>query len=219
MDMMKNEEMLAKWIEWVDIIHQNIEDLLVSQHIYKAYLEIVKRNPEIQSPIDFHDWVRKNYASAVAIHIRRELDTGSDVISLKRLLMQIQKNPQVITRDWFRSLYKGSNADDFADGDFEEVAGKGETFDSAIAKQDIEKLEQLGKYIEDYATLRIAHSSKKPLTKDPTYDDLDAFIKEYENIVKKYILLFTASGYTSLTPTWQYDWEEIFTKPWIKQKP
>lgn len=214
---MKDNEIIAKWIEWIEVIHDNIEDLLISQHIYKTYLEIVKNNPEIQSPIDFHDWVRKNYASSIAIHIRRELDdTHSDVISLKRLLVQIQKNPQVITKEWFRSLYKGSNAEDFADVDFEKVAGKGEFFDPEIAKQDIEKLEQLGNHIEDYAILRIAHNSKKTITKDPTYDDLDAFIKEYESIVKNYILLFTASGYTSLTPTWQYDWESIFTKAWIK---
>lgn len=210
--------MRTKWIEWITIIHNNIEELLTSQHIYKTYLEIVKNNPEIQSPRDFHDWVRKNYASAVAIHIRRELDIGSDVVSLKRLLTQIQKNPQIITKEWFKSMYKGSNAEDFAGGDFQNVAGVGEIFDPEIARRDIEKLEELGAHIEDYATLRLAHNSKKSITKDPTYDDLDAFIKEYEEIVKKYILLFTASGYTSLTPTWQYDWEEIFTKLWIRPR-
>ena len=91
-------------------------------------MEIVKNNPEIQSPRDFHDWVRKNYASAVAIHIRRELDIGSDVVSLKRLLTQIQKNPQIITKEWFKSMYKGSNAEDFAGGDFQNVARVGEIF-------------------------------------------------------------------------------------------
>jgi len=216
---MKNEEILKKWIDWIGIIHKNIENLLTSQHIYKTYLEIVKSNPEIQSPIDFHDWVRKNYASSVAIHIRRELDMGSDVISLKKLLTEIKNDPQVITKEWFESLYKGSNAEAFADGDFKNVAGNGEIFDSSIASADIEKLEQLGKHIKEYATYRIAHNIEKPITKDPTYNDLDAFIKEYESIVKNYILLFTASGYTSLTPTWQYDWEEVFTKPWIKQRP
>lgn len=216
---MKNEEILKEWVEWIGVILGNIKNLLTSQEIYNTYLEIVKNNPEIQSPIDFHDWVRKNYASSVAIHIRRELDIGPDVISLKRLLTEIQKNPQVITKAWFRSLYKRSNAEYFADGDFKTVAGKGDFFDSKIATQDIEKLEALGKHIKDYATYRIAHNIEKPIAKDPTYEDLDTFIEEYESIVKKYILLFTASGYTSLTPTWQYDWEEIFTKPWIKQKP
>lgn len=213
---MKNGEILDKWIEWIEIIHNNIETLLTSQHIYKTYLEIVKKNPEIQTPVDFHDWVRRNYASSVAIHIRRELDMGSDVISLKKLLTEIQNDPHLITKDWFTSLYKGSNAEGFAGGDFEKVAGNGGTFNPEIATQDIKKLEDLGKHIKDYATYRIAHNIAKPITKDPTYDDLDAFIKEYENIVKNYILLFAASGYSSLTPTWQYDWENIFTKPWIK---
>ena len=215
---MEIEKIRAKWIEWIGIIHGNIEELLTSQHIYKTYLEIVKNNPEVQSPSDFHDWVRKNYASAVAIHIRRELDMGSDVVSLKKLLSEMRDNPQVITREWYKGLYKGSNAEGFASGTFNTVAGTGDTFDSKIAIQDIEKLEQLGKHIKDYATSRIAHNIQKPLEKDPTYDDLDIFIKEYESIMTKYILLFTASGYTSLTPTWQYDWEEIFTKPWIKPR-
>ena len=119
---MQDEKIRTKWIEWIRVIHKNVQDLLTSQQMYKSYLEIVKNNPEIQSPIDFHDWVRKNYASSVASHIRRELDMGSDVISLMKLLSEIKEDPQCITKKWFESLYKGSTAEDYADHDFKTVA-------------------------------------------------------------------------------------------------
>ena len=80
---------------------------------------------------------------------------------------------------------------------------------------DINKLNSLGNHIEKYATRRLAHNSKKPIQYDPTYADLTKFINEFEQIIKKYILLFTASAYESLLPVWQYDWAEIFTKAWI----
>ena len=206
---------LKKWLDWIEKIQENAHDLLMDQHLFQEYSEIIRKNPAIQRPSDFHDWVRKNYASSVALHIRRQLDMDSDSISIKRLLTEIQNDPQILTKEWHRSLYK-TLGPSYADKDFEDIAGQGEFFDPNIAKEDIEKLDTLGEHIEKYATRRLAHNSNRPIQTDPTYNDLTNFINEFEQIMKKYILLLTASGYESLLPVWQYDWAEIFTKPWIK---
>jgi len=55
------------------------------------------------------------------------------------------------------------------------------------------------------------------MDKIPTFNEVDSFIETLEAITKKYILLFTASGYVELLPTWQYDWDIIFKTKWIKE--
>lgn len=211
-----------KWLKWIDVIHKDTESVLLNKGIHGRYLEIVKENIAIQSPSDFHEWTIRNYGSYVVMAIRRQLDVDDDVISLKRLLTEIKDSPQLLTKQWFRSLY--SNIDNnlpipiesFADGDFEAHAGSMEHFDPAIAEADLLKLETLGKSITHYANKQIAHRTK--VKTSVTFSEINAFLEEFENIVKKYILLFTASGYTSLTPVFQYDWETIFTKVWIKPR-
>ena len=214
------DQKFLKWIKWIDLIHKDTESILLNKDIHQRYLEIVKENTDIQSPSDFHEWSIRNYGSYVVMAIRRQLDSDNDVISLKRLLTELKDSPQLLTKQWFRSLYASSDnnlpipMESFADGDFESHAGSMEHFDSAIAETDLLKLETLGKTITHYANKQIAHRTK--VETSVTFSEINAFLDEFENILKKYILLFTASGYTSLTPVFQYDWEVIFTKVWIK---
>ena len=218
---MNNEnEKLLKWIRWIDVIRKDTENILLNKDIHNRYLEIVKTNKEIQSPSDFHEWTIRNYASYVVMAIRRQLDNDNGVISLKRLLTELKESPQLLTKAWFRTLYSGISNNGripmevFADGDFECHAGKLEHFDPAIAEADIAQLETLGKAITRYANKQIAHRTKVEATL--TFSEINKCLDEFGSIVKKYILLLTASGYDSLTPVFQYDWEVIFTKVWIK---
>jgi hypothetical protein len=209
----KNTNYSKKWGGWIDSIHKDVEKLLSDREIYRRYLEIVKNNREIQSPADFHIWVRENYVASVVTAIRRQLDTRKDVVSLMRLLIEIRNHNQILSRDW----YKNTHQYDWADVDFTNVAGNGTFFDNKIADEDIKQLELLGKSIQEYSHKYVAHKSKDQMKKIPTFDDVDKFIEKLEEITKKYILLFTASGYTGLLPTWQYDWDIIFKEKWIKE--
>lgn len=218
---MSNEnEKLLKWIKWIEVIRKDTESILLNKDIHSRYLEIVKANKEIQLPSDFHEWTIRNYGSYVVMAIRRQLDNDSDVISLKRLLTELKESSQSLTKAWFRTLYKNSPnngpipMEAFADGDFESHAGNLEYFDSTIAESDLTKLETLGKAITRYANKQIAHRTK--VEASLTFSEINKFLEKFESIVKKYILLFTASGYASLTPVFQYDWEVIFTKVWLK---
>jgi hypothetical protein len=209
-----------KWLIWIEKIHKDTESMLVNREIHKQYLEIVKGNKEIQSPPDFHEWTIRNYGSYIVMAIRRQLDNDNDVVSLKRLLTELKKSPQLLTKQWFRTLYSNPvnnmpiPMEAFADGDFETHAGKKEYFDPLIAETDLLKLETLSKAITHYANKQIAHRTNIKVTL--TFSEINNFIEELEAIVKKYILLFTGSGYTSLVPVYQYDWELIFTKVWMK---
>ena len=218
---MKNvNEKLLKWISWVGEIRKDTEDMLLNKDIYDQYLEMVKTNKKIQSPSDFHVWTSRNYGSYVVMAIRRQLDNDKDVISLKRLLIELKDSPQTLTKQWFRSLYQNASEktllplEAFADSDFKTHAGNIEYFDPLIAEADLSKLEVLGKSITRYANKQIAHRTK--IKTKLTFKQINKFLIEFEDIVIRYILLFTASGYTSLTPVFQYDWLNIFTLVWIR---
>lgn len=207
------QQKLEKWLKWIAEVHKDAEELLQSQYIFAAYVELVKNNPDIESPADFHWWTRNNYISYIAMSIRRQAEwKDPDIISLAKLLHEMQESPEVVTRQWYKDTFQY----DWSDTDFNNVAGKGAHFDPLIAQKDLETLTILSLNITKFADRKIAHKSKQPV---PTvkFDEIDGFIAEFEKILKKYILLFTASGYTGLRPIHQYDWEKIFTKPWIKK--
>ena len=207
-----SKKYIDKWALWVESLHKDVEKLLVSREIYKRYLEIVKDNPSIQSPADFHYWVRENYVVSVITAIRRQLDVRKDVISLMRLLLEIHNHSEALSRDWYKTTHQYN----WADVDFSEIGGDGYFFDKKIAMEDIIQLKLLGESIQEYSHKFIAHKSKKGMKKIPSFKEVDDFIEKLEEITKKYILLFTASGYTNLLPVWQYDWDAIFKKKWIK---
>lgn len=208
----KNKNYLDKWSLWINSMHEDVEKILTNRMFYKKYLDLVKNNKDIQSPPDFHIWIRENYVTSIVTAIRRQIDTRTDVVSTARLLIEIKDHSKILTRDWYKSLHDY----DWADDDFTNVAGEGSFFDKNIAENDLKDLAELGKDIKKYANTYVAHKSKDGMTKLPTFNDVNKFIDKLEEIMKKYILLFTASGYSELLPTWQYDWEEIFTKKWIK---
>lgn len=207
-----NKSYLEKWTRWIDSMHKDVEKILINRMFYKKYLEIVKNNSEIQTPSDFHIWIRENYVASIVSAIRRQLDTRSDIVSMAKLLSEIKNNNQILTREWYKNLHNY----DWADADFTNAAGNGDFFDKKIVKRDLAELAKLGEDIKEYANTYISHKSKIEMIKVPTFNDVDKFIDKLEEIMKRYILLFTASGYSELLPTWQYNWEEIFTKKWIK---
>jgi hypothetical protein len=63
--------------------------------------------------------------------------------------------------------------------------------------------------------MRVAHFDKRALKNPPTFKDLDDCIDYLEELLKKYTLIFRATCLTSVLPTWQYEWKDIFLHPWI----
>lgn len=212
---------LKKWRRWVKKIRLETESWMGNRDIHARYLEIVKANPDIQFPSIYHEVAVGNYGSFIVMAIRRQLDEDKDVISLTRLLKEMRDYPTELSKDWFRKQYKGMGRsfpippESFADADFKRSAGKLPHFDPRIAIADLKRIEKLGRKIRKFANKQVAHSSG--VSVGLTFREINKFIEEYEKILIKYILILTAAGMSSLTPVVQYDWEEIFTKPWIKK--
>jgi len=90
----------------------------------------------------------------------------------------------------------------------------------AIGKEEIEKdileLKNISEKIEEFADKRIAHLDKREMDSLPTFGDLHDCMDKMKDLVKKYLLKINGVGYIDIEPAMQYDFEEIFTKPWKK---
>jgi len=209
----KNSSYIQSWTKQINSVKTDTENMLVNRYFLKEYFAIVQKNKRIQNPRDFHDWVTGNYYCAIVMNIRRQLDIRNDSISFLKLLKEIEKNPEILSRYW----YKNTHQYDWADVDFTNNAGSGSFIDKKIVNGDIKKLKDLGSRIEKFGDEYFAHRSKNPTTSKLTIKEVDDFIDQFESIVKRYFLLFTAGGYETFLPVWQYNWQEIFNYRWLKK--
>jgi len=52
---MSTNPKFKKWLEWIEQIKDDTEALLINKAIYERCFGIVRANPEVQSPSDFHE--------------------------------------------------------------------------------------------------------------------------------------------------------------------
>ncbi|MBI4596817.1 MAG: hypothetical protein HY737_00255 [Candidatus Omnitrophica bacterium] len=217
------EQRFARWSGWLKIITSDITRLAIHRHVFWETSKIIRANPNIHTPSAFYSWMRNAYATDISIGIRRQLDTRKNVVSFANLLRELIKFPEVMSRDRFVTLYKGSVVERFADGDFDRFAGQGMThIDSQKVKVDLGQLDQSWRIAERFVNEHIAHVSKQAIeelkagiTQPPTFDDLDKCQDCLEELLKKYILLFEAKNWVTVLPEFADYWQEIFTEPWI----
>lgn len=221
-----NNSKVKKWNSWIEVIHNECENLKIKSYFYREYLQIVKSNPEIGSPQDFHIWVAKNYYESALMSIRRLIDDHKDAISLRNLLNEIKSEPYHITKEWYLSSHQDEVAKtdniptvrDFAKDYFEKTFTDNKV-NLSIVKIDtdlniiIEVESKLSTFIDN--ALAHKNKGKKGNSAISTKEIEDAILR-VEEITIKYLSLFGRGNFVALEPTWQYDWQIIFTKPWIK---
>jgi hypothetical protein len=214
---MTDDETFERWDGWLEKIYKDSQDLLVLRHVFWEVQEIIKANPRIHKPSSFYKWMGATYSAAIAVGIRRQLDERSDVISISRLLAEIETCPHVLSRDRYRAIRKTSGSTrPLADLEFDRFAGKGKPFvDRALVRKDLDKLRAKAAVVKKYTNKAVAHVDEKGPAAVPTFSDIDECLTLLEELVKKYYLVFRAIGVVSVLPTWQYDWKAIFREPWI----
>jgi hypothetical protein len=116
---------LKKWIKWLKVIRDEVVYLLINRNIFWEVNEIIKNNKDIQKPSQFYNFLGDTYASYALMGIRRQVKIDSQSISLVRLLKEIIKNPEKLSRQYYKSLYKGSVVEHLADKHFDKYAGLG----------------------------------------------------------------------------------------------
>ncbi len=211
-------QQLKKWIDWLSVIHDEIQQLLIARDTFWTVQEIIKLNTAIQKPNVFYGYLGDSYISHMLIGIRRQIKTDKDKtsISLAQLLDEIHNSPTVLSREYFVGLYKGSTVEENANHDFDTIfqANKENYISPRMVKADFDKLKSVAKKCEDFADKRVAHRDKRKPIQPLTFREVDDVVDLLDKLYVKYHLIFHASHMDSLMPIHQDDWESIFDQPW-----
>ena len=210
---------LKKWIDWLKVLHDEIQQLVLAKDTFWEVQEIIKANKKIQKPSSFYKYLGNTYVSHSVIGMRRQLKVDSQSISLARLLTEMAETPKVVSRKYYKAMYADSVVKDFADKDFNRFAApRAAHISKDMVLADLKTLRDAGRKLEEYADRRVAHRDKRDIKSPPRFKDGDAFIELLDRLYVKYHLLFHAASMDSLMPTYQYDWKEIFRDPWISSE-
>jgi hypothetical protein len=206
--------------KWLPRIHEDIQLLLINRHVFRVTQAVIEANPRIQTHGIFLSWMARAYANDQMVGVRRQIDGRGDVVSLLRLLGQIKKNPQLLTRERFVSRYKVEHYP-YAHKTFDKIAGLGQDcINAAMMEEDLKKLKDTTRNLQTYINQEITHIRDKPvgsvptLPKLPTFAELDECLDLIESLLRKYRFLLYGIM-EDILPVFLSDWTQIFREPWV----
>jgi hypothetical protein len=214
----------AKWQEWTRRIEADLARVVDDQATFDQFRSVVEENAKWldgNSGAPFIDLIKRSYAAAAFMGIRRQLKVDDQSISLVRLLKQLAEGADQVTLDRYKELQDAGTAPwDWRKAALEELAD--ESNPSVISRQkveaDIARVRQINERIEELADRVVAHHDKRGSEAKVSFDDLRGSIGAFDQIVQKYIVLFTGNSYSgeTLKANVAWDWKKIFRTPWIK---
>ena len=239
----KINQKLQKWRIWMKAIEKEIRGLVVDANMFWEVQDIIRSNPRIQKPSAFYRYLGRTYLSHTLAGLRRQIKPQKDSISFVGLLHDVAKNPEELSRDYYRSRCAYSDAPDISQiesegrkeleevgitgtshlkdlinmGDFAKFAdASGKHVCPKMVEDDLKRLKSTVEIHEEFADKRIAHWEKDDPEVIPAFGELDEPIKLLDETYVKYHLLFYAESMDTLMPTYQYKWKTIFLEPWLK---
>jgi hypothetical protein len=218
---MTDEERLGRALEWLDIIAAEVIELLINNYVFWEVQKVIRANQKLQQTESiFFEWMGSVFAHSAAVGVRRQAGLRDQSISLCRLLVELQKYPHLVTREYHRNLYrnKSANVQRAASRAYDTYVGQGRTeLDPARIQEDIDLLSAASEKIRHYTDRIVAHYDQRGLGKPvPTFHDLSNCLLEMDELVLKYSELMKGEAKMTLLPTFLYDWKSIFRIPWIE---
>ena len=218
------DERRARLIGWLEVVRQEVENLLLRHHIFEELRSIVRANEKFASASGlFNEWMALSYAQSATVGVRRHLKVGDDSVSLKRCLEEIQKYPELVSRDFYLDFFAESPewvTSTMGHKYFDSITDKtGQHIAVHVVEKQLADLEAAAGLIEHYADRRIAHYDKRGLVGPvPTFKDLEDALRALERLVIFYWTLLKGSSLVGLTPTIQYDWQDVFEFAWVERQ-
>ena len=213
--MAKINSKLGKWLRWIEIIKDEVQDLVVAKHTFHEVQGMIRNNPRLHQHSSFYNYLARTYVSHVVIGIRRQIKCDTQSISMTRLFTEMIESPQTLPRTYYTAKYMGS-VESLADRDFDKFAvPDGPHIDPNLISSDLANLQAASKCCEYFADRRIAHRDTREPKKLATFNEVDACIDLLDELYVKYHLLFHAAAKDTLLPTWQYDWKAVFRVSWL----
>ncbi len=212
------QALYEKWRKWIERIYNEVVTLFLYRSFYRGLAEITQANDEIP-PSSFFDALGAWYATTQALAVRRQTDTGSDAISLAKLLENMAAHPQVMTRERFADLWGDEEHwRDRANEQFDAYVGEdADTISAERYRADLDGFQETARPIKDYVDRLVAHNDQRELENLPTFKELNAAIDALEELLNKYMVLLKATSVPTADPVHQADWKAAFRVPWLRE--
>jgi hypothetical protein len=214
----------TRLIGWLEVAEKDIENLLLRHHIFEELRSIVRANQKFASASGlFNEWIVLSYAQSATVGVRRHLKVRDDSVSLKGCLQEIKNYPELVSRDFYIGLFADSpewvtsTAGHKYFDSISDESGKHIAVD--LVDKQLADLEAAAGAIEHYVDRRITHYDKRDLARPvPSFKDLEDALRALETLVIFYWTVLKGSGLVGLTPTIQYDWQDVFEFAWIERR-
>lgn len=210
----------ARWSGWLKTVHREIVELHHHRHIWSELRDaIVANDPAGDGTFLAHH--ADLYVAHQAMTLRRLLDGRTDSISFRRLLKELQRQPEVMTRERYVALWDGDDHRDETDSawrrrqanaTFDRFSGPGGPhLTREFVDADVDRLHNKLNRVRRLADKVLAH--RDPGDAPPlTFAELDDAVMFTEELLTTYTLLFEAASLSSATPVMQGDWKAPFRR-------
>lgn len=206
---------LEAWRTWM---HERIRPHFLEMGLYRhVFHELRKMSEAKELPASYiFTYLSETYATTQAIAVRRQTDTDPRTASLWRLLREIGRAPQVITRKFYVAEW-GEGGPNASEGFDSYAKPKAKYIDGKRVKNDRRALETTAKAVKRYVDQYVAHAEANPTAEIATFNDLNASMDLAIKLYKRYYgLLFP--GVYETSPEIGHEWKAVFRVPWIEPR-
>jgi hypothetical protein len=216
---MTEPERRRRLIQWLEAIYGDVQHMMVNDYLFWEFQKVVRANDNFKNASGlFTKFLAESYTQSAAVGIRRHAKLSDDGFSVMRFLIEIQKYPQLVSRAHYINLYKGTEEwqVDMGQRHFDRVAGTGSAhIPSGLPERQMIEVKAALSNIEHFVDRRVAHRDKRDLARPlPKFAEVTDAIKALETIVIMYWGLLKGGSLSTLLPTIQYDWKDIFRFTW-----
>lgn len=203
-----------EWIALLDKVTNHITDMAGSRLTWTTVRDIAAQSRAVTDEPYFLNWVGANYATAMAMGVRRMADRNDRAVSLHRLLVLVAAEPQKLTREWFCSdVFVGMvDSQDQAFARLADPNGLGHV-DPEIVNTDLDALAVSAHAVRRYVNEYVAHAQARPTAAVPTFADLHQAVDDINLVFRKYVTLLARAD-RQIEPVFQFPWARVFDRAW-----
>ena len=223
------DKQLTKLCKWFDAVEPDFQDALQARQIRRAIHTILESNPSLRnSKSILFWWMYWSYVGSIVIAVRRQLKQRRDSISFQRLLIELQKAPELITRERVLNFFTANPSDSVsttilqrkAENEWDRQMGVGiRGLSSKEVSADLDELRTATTAVEEFGDRVVAHFSKEQLNgvhSEATFDDLNRALDTIEKLMVKYGFLLRGKIYARgrMVSDLPDDWDKVFEVAW-----
>jgi hypothetical protein len=210
-----------RYERWVAQLEQIIKQVYAAhrdRYLWRGLAEITQ-SANLPASVIF-DALGLWYGDSQAAAVRRQLDRTRGTVSLARLLEDIARHPEVMTRERHLAVWADPQWTKEAQTNFDKFAvnRNADRIDVRAVRRDMARLDAVGAVVKGHVDENVAHTALQPVSSLVTYADLNASMDEIGYLVKKYTSLLKAEIIWQLEPVIQGDWRAPFRQPWITEE-